>query len=154
MGPGLGPGLGPRCTGVVAERRPGYSETSPCRLWINKGNGKHRPRGCGPQKSRTLLQPKTQGSFRCPPTGIHPCNNALRSPRILLILKSDGVFGTHSSIVMQVRGEAPMMFTSSGETPSKPNRQKFVVFLVKDKGAPRWCRRSKSTFASIRCRKT
>src|SRR6516162_7360962 len=78
-------GLGPRCTGVVAERRPGYSETSPCRLWINKGNGKHRPRGCGPQKSRTLLQPKTQGSFRCPPTGIHPCcNNALRSPPYLV----------------------------------------------------------------------
>ena len=76
------------------------------------------------------------------------------APRILLILKSDGVFGTHSSIVMQVKGEAPMMFTSSGETPAKPNRQKFVVFLVKDKGAPRWCRRTKSTFASIRCRKT
>jgi len=85
-----------------------------------------------------------------------PCKQTMRygAPRILLILKSDGVFGTHSSIVMQVKGEAPMMFTSSGETPAKPNRQKFVVFLVKDKGAPRWCRRTKSTFASIRCRKT
>jgi len=44
--------------------------------------------------------------------------------------------GTHSSIVMQVRGEAPMMFTSSGETPAKTKPAKFVVFLVKDKGAP------------------
>ena len=88
------------------------------------------------------------------PEFIHVVTMRYGAPRILLILKSDGVFGTHSSIVMQVRGEAPMMFTSSGETPSKPNRQKFVVFLVKDKGAPRWCRRSKSTFASIRCRKT
>jgi hypothetical protein len=37
---------------------------------------------------------------------------------------------------MQVRGEAPMMFTSSGETPAKTKPAKFVVFLVKDKGAP------------------
>jgi hypothetical protein len=40
---------------------------------------------CGPQKSRTLFQPKPQGSVRCPPTGIHPCNNALRNSRTPLI---------------------------------------------------------------------
>ena len=93
----LGYGLGPRCTGVVAERRPGYSETSPCRLWINKGDGKHRPRGCGPQKSRTLLQPKKAkdpfGVLR--PEFIH-VTMRYGAPRILLILKSDGVFGTHN----------------------------------------------------------
>jgi hypothetical protein len=29
-----------------------------------------------------------------------------------------------------------MMFTSLGGTQAKRNRQKFVVFFVKDKGAP------------------
>ena len=33
-----------------------------------------------------------------PPTGIHACNNDTESIRILLILKSDGVFGTHNMV--------------------------------------------------------
>ena len=39
---------------------------------------------------------KNSGILSRPPTGIHPCNNDTESLRILLILKSDGLFGTHS----------------------------------------------------------
>ena len=40
---------------------------------------------------------KTQGSLRCPPTGIHPCNNGTEPLHIFLILKLDGAFGTQQS---------------------------------------------------------
>ena len=70
---------------------------------------------CGPQKSRTLFIIRTQGSFQRPPTGIHPCNNDTESLRILLIVKSNGLFGTHrcprdfyaSGSIDTYRGPAP-----------------------------------------------
>jgi len=56
---------------------------------------------------------------------------------------------TGGSIVMQVRGgkevtsrlvrlsmKARMTFTSSAATPARPTGRNFVVFFVKDKGAP------------------
>jgi glucan phosphoethanolaminetransferase (alkaline phosphatase superfamily) len=46
---------------------------------------------------RTRSSRETQEPFRSVPTRIHPCNNVPESPRILLILRSDGVFGNHRS---------------------------------------------------------
>ena len=56
---------------------------------------------CGPQKTRTLFQPKAQGSLRCPATRFYPCNKCYRAPGILLILKSDGVSGPTSPVFFQ-----------------------------------------------------
>ena len=97
---------------------------------------------------------KTQGSFRCPPTGIHPCNNALRSPPYLVDFEVGRSFRGPQFNRDAGEGRGPNDVHVVGRNASQSKPAKFVVFLVKDKGAPRWCRRTKSTFASIRCRKT
>jgi hypothetical protein len=57
---------------------------------------------CGPQKSRTLFQPKLKDPFGVlRPEFIHV--TMTEAPRILLILKSDGVFGTHRYAAMDKR---------------------------------------------------
>ena len=44
---------------------------------------------------RTLFRPRSHGPLRCSPTGIQPCNNVTQAHRILLSLKSNGVFADH-----------------------------------------------------------
>jgi len=67
------------------------------------------------------------------------------------------VYVLEGSIVMQVRGgkevtltrgqtfyEGPLMFTSWGATPAKPNRRNSRCSWLRTKALPYWCRRTKS----------